>query len=86
MTQWRSDVVGSLLRPAYLLAAREDLERGAMSPTDFKRIEDRAVDEAVALQESRMPAYRRRSAFATSASVIIMVMGSTGEVENPALS
>jgi 5-methyltetrahydropteroyltriglutamate--homocysteine methyltransferase len=52
MTQWRSDVVGSLLRPAYLLAAREDLERGAISPTDFKRIEDRAVDEAVALQES----------------------------------
>jgi len=47
----RSDVVGSLLRPAYLLKAREELEQGTITPADFKRIEDRAVDEAVALQE-----------------------------------
>jgi 5-methyltetrahydropteroyltriglutamate--homocysteine methyltransferase len=52
MPIWRSDVVGSLLRPGYLLAAREDLERGSIAPSDFKRIEDRAVDEAIALQES----------------------------------
>jgi 5-methyltetrahydropteroyltriglutamate--homocysteine methyltransferase len=48
----RADVVGSLLRPAYLLAAREQAERGELSAADFKRIEDRAVDEAVALQEA----------------------------------
>ena len=48
----RSDVVGSLLRPAYLLDARARIERGELSPPDFKRIEDRAVDEAVALQEA----------------------------------
>jgi methionine synthase II (cobalamin-independent) len=48
----RSDVVGSLLRPAYLLKARESLERGTLTPADFKRLEDRAVDEAVALQEA----------------------------------
>ena len=47
----RSDVVGSLLRPPFLLAAREQLERGELSPAAFKRIEDRAVDAAVALQE-----------------------------------
>jgi 5-methyltetrahydropteroyltriglutamate--homocysteine methyltransferase len=47
----RSDVVGSLLRPRYLLEARERLERGALSHTAFKEIEDRAVTEAVALQE-----------------------------------
>ena len=47
----RADVVGSLLRPAYLLEARAALERGDLTPAGFKRIEDRAVDEAVALQE-----------------------------------
>ena len=48
----RSDVVGSLLRPDYLLDARAQLERGELTPAEFKRIEDRAVDEAVALQEA----------------------------------
>jgi len=48
----RADVVGSLLRPAHLLAARAGLERGELSAAAFKRIEDRAVDEAVALQEA----------------------------------
>jgi 5-methyltetrahydropteroyltriglutamate--homocysteine methyltransferase len=49
--QFRSDVVGSLLRPAYLLAARAALDAGRLAPAAFKREEDRAVDEAVALQE-----------------------------------
>jgi len=48
---YRSDVVGSLLRPAYLKEARERHEAGQLSETEFKRIEDRAVDEAIALQE-----------------------------------
>ena len=48
---FRSDVVGSLLRPAYLLEARAAGESGRLSAPDFKRIEDRAVDEAVRLQE-----------------------------------
>jgi 5-methyltetrahydropteroyltriglutamate--homocysteine methyltransferase len=48
---YRSDVVGSLLRPAYLKAARGHHESGELSDADFKRIEDSAVDEAVALQE-----------------------------------
>ena len=48
----RSDVVGSLLRPSYLMEAREQAARGELSAGDFKTIEDRAVDEAVALQES----------------------------------
>ncbi len=47
----RSDVVGSLLRPGYLVKARETFENGELAAPDFKRIEDRAVDEAVALQE-----------------------------------
>jgi 5-methyltetrahydropteroyltriglutamate--homocysteine methyltransferase len=52
MTRLKSDVVGSLLRPAYLKDARDRLEKGTMSAPGFKRIEDRAVDEAVALQEA----------------------------------
>ena len=51
-TVWRSDVVGSLLRPSYLQMANEAREHGDIPPVEFKRIEDRAVDEAVALQEA----------------------------------
>ena len=47
----RSDVVGSLLRPPELKLARERAERGELSAAALKKIEDRAVDEAVRLQE-----------------------------------
>ncbi len=47
----RTDVVGSLLRPAALLKARDDLAAGRLTPAEFKRIEDWAVDEAIRLQE-----------------------------------
>ena len=47
-----ADVIGSLLRPASLLAAQKDLAIGTITATQFKEIEDRAVDEAVSLQES----------------------------------
>ena len=47
----RADVVGSLLRPLELLKAREDVATGLITPREFKIIEDRAVDAAVALQE-----------------------------------
>jgi 5-methyltetrahydropteroyltriglutamate--homocysteine methyltransferase len=51
MSNYRADVVGSLLRPAYLKAARAEYEAGRLNDQAFKQIEDRAVDEAVALQE-----------------------------------
>ena len=50
MPTYRSDVVGSLLRPAYLKEARRRHAAGELSDAEFKRIEDRAVDEAIALQ------------------------------------
>ncbi|HEX9840833.1 MAG TPA: cobalamin-independent methionine synthase II family protein [Anaerolineales bacterium] len=50
MTAFRSDVVGSLLRPAYLKEARKKRSSGELSHAEFKKIEDRAVDEAIALQ------------------------------------
>lgn len=49
---FRSDVVGSLLRPNYLKEARTLHDSGELSDAAFKLIEDRAVDEAVALQEA----------------------------------
>ena len=48
----RSEGVGSLLRPQYLKDAGQQFERGDLTPAEFKRIEDRAVDESVALQEA----------------------------------
>ncbi len=48
---YRADHVGSLLRPGFLLNARQQHTAGKLSDAEFKRIEDRAVDEAVALQE-----------------------------------
>jgi 5-methyltetrahydropteroyltriglutamate--homocysteine methyltransferase len=47
----RSDVVGSLLRPDALVQAREAVEAGTLAPAAFKRVEDQAVDDAIALQE-----------------------------------
>jgi len=47
----RADVVGSLLRPPELLAARQRRERGDIDPAEFKRIEDAAVNAAIHLQE-----------------------------------
>ena len=47
-----TDVIGSMLRPHALKAAREALDGGAMSPAAFKRIEDAAVDACIAAQEA----------------------------------
>ncbi len=47
----RADVVGSLLRPPELLEARERHAAGEISAAEFKRVEDRAVDWAIGLQE-----------------------------------
>lgn len=47
----RADVVGSLLRPPELLQAQRERAGGALGHSDFKKAEDRAVDQAIALQE-----------------------------------
>ena len=49
---FHSEVIGSLLRPGYLVDARKHFESGQLSAADFKVIEDRAVNEAIALQEN----------------------------------
>jgi 5-methyltetrahydropteroyltriglutamate--homocysteine methyltransferase len=48
----RSDVVGSLLRPPRLLAAREQFAEGRLTTAELKAGEDDAVEEALRLQEA----------------------------------
>jgi len=44
MPACRSDIVGSLLRPAFLQEARQRYEVGALNAAALKKIEDRAVE------------------------------------------
>ena len=48
---YRAEVIGSMLRPEWLKQARTDFAADRISIAQFKRVEDRAVDEAIALQE-----------------------------------
>lgn len=48
----RTDVVGSMLRPAAVKDARARLEEGKIDAAELHRIEDEAVRDAVKLQES----------------------------------
>lgn len=47
----RADVVGSLLRPEYLREAKDAMRAGTMDAAELRALEDRAVLEAIALQE-----------------------------------
>src|SRR5215467_13602428 len=49
--KYHAEVIGSMLRPQYLKDARKAWEVQRLSTWEFKRIEDRAVDEMIALQE-----------------------------------
>jgi methionine synthase II (cobalamin-independent) len=48
----RTDVVGSLLRPAAVIDARKALDEGKLDAAGLRKAEDEAVRGAVALQES----------------------------------
>ncbi len=49
---FRSEVIGSLLRPEYLKRAVQQHEAGQISDAELRAAEDRAVLEAIALQEA----------------------------------
>jgi 5-methyltetrahydropteroyltriglutamate--homocysteine methyltransferase len=51
MIACHADHIGSLLRPPELISAREDAAAGRISRARFKAIEDRAVEDAIRLQE-----------------------------------
>jgi 5-methyltetrahydropteroyltriglutamate--homocysteine methyltransferase len=48
----RADVLGSMLRPQNLLDARSSWEQSRLPTKELKRLEDQAVNEVVALQET----------------------------------
>ncbi len=48
---FRADQVGSLLRPEFLHAAREQFRLGRISGEQLRKVEDRAIAQAVRLQE-----------------------------------
>ena len=49
---FRADQVGSLLRPAHLIEARQKFRKREIGAAELKRIEDDAIREVVALQEA----------------------------------
>jgi len=51
MIAYHADHVGSLLRPSGLVTAREDAAASRISRARFKAVEDRAVEDAIGLQE-----------------------------------
>jgi 5-methyltetrahydropteroyltriglutamate--homocysteine methyltransferase len=48
---FRADHVGSFLRPAYLLEAREQKAKGAITPDQLRVVEDKAIAEIVKFQQ-----------------------------------
>ncbi len=48
---FRADHVGSLLRPQFLLDARDQRKRNEISADDLRKVEDQAIREVVKLQE-----------------------------------
>lgn len=49
--QYRSEVIGSLLRPEYLKREIDRFDAGQIAAAELSEVEDRAVLEAIALQE-----------------------------------
>jgi 5-methyltetrahydropteroyltriglutamate--homocysteine methyltransferase len=49
---FRADHVGSFLRPAYLLEAREQKAKGTITAAQLREVEDRAITEIVKFQAS----------------------------------
>ena len=87
----RAENVGSLLRPQWLKDAREQLAAGALPLPDFKRIEDRAVDEAVRLYEEIgldvvTDGEQRRSFFFSTLTEIVDGLGFADKTPPPAMS
>ena len=50
-TQYHAEHVGSLLRPPYLLQAREAFEAGTLTKEELREVEDRAIGELIDVQK-----------------------------------
>ena len=52
-TVYHAEVVGSMLRPPWLVEAREAMRAGKIAPDDYETIANRAVDEALRIQDRK---------------------------------
>jgi 5-methyltetrahydropteroyltriglutamate--homocysteine methyltransferase len=52
MPPFKADVVGSMLRPEAIFAAREKRERGEIDAAALRKVESAAIEDAVALQKA----------------------------------
>ena len=52
------DVVGSLLRPAELKAARAEFEKGNISSEELREVEDRLIAEVIKKQKASRKKYK----------------------------
>jgi 5-methyltetrahydropteroyltriglutamate--homocysteine methyltransferase len=48
---YHADVIGSMLRPPWLVEARQAMRGGTLDPAEYEAAVDRAVDEALRIQE-----------------------------------
>lgn len=90
-TMIRADAPGSLLRPTYLQEARAALASGELTMAAFRRIEDQAVDEAIALQEDAgldvvTDGEMRRADFMAPSTKLSTVPSGTREGRSPGLT
>src|SRR5665213_3807133 len=51
MPPFRADHVGSLLRPQWLIEARQNYNAGKITKDELRPLEDRAIREVVTMQE-----------------------------------
>jgi 5-methyltetrahydropteroyltriglutamate--homocysteine methyltransferase len=49
---YHAEVIGSMLRPPWLVEARAAMRAGQMDADSYRAVEDRAVDEALGIQEA----------------------------------
>lgn len=85
MPVYCAEVIGSLLRPAWLKEARAAWQDGRVSTPEFKQIEDRAVDQAIGLQEGVgldviTDGELRRTSFLGPLTDVVDGVGPTGEM------
>lgn len=84
MNRIHADTIGSMLRPKYLLQAREKYQAGSLPAEKFKELEDKAVNECISIQEGAgfkiiSDGEMRRGVFADQ---IVQSTNGFGKVEN----
>jgi 5-methyltetrahydropteroyltriglutamate--homocysteine methyltransferase len=86
-TDIHAEHVGSMLRPPWLLAARDEHRAGRITEAELRTVEDRAVAENIAIQRSAgMPVFTDGEARRTNwMTGILESIGGMSQIETPAV-